>query len=41
MRVLVAGAGGVVGRPLLEKLREAGHEIVALASSERSAAAPG
>ena len=28
MRVLVAGATGVIGRPLVKALREAGHEVV-------------
>jgi nucleoside-diphosphate-sugar epimerase len=28
MRVFVAGATGVIGRLLLEQLREAGHEVV-------------
>jgi uncharacterized protein YbjT (DUF2867 family) len=28
MRVFVAGATGVIGRLLLEQLREAGHELV-------------
>jgi nucleoside-diphosphate-sugar epimerase len=28
VRVLVAGATGVIGRPLVEQLREAGHEVI-------------
>src|SRR6266480_1780637 len=27
MRILVAGAPGVIGRPLVRQLREAGHEV--------------
>ncbi|WP_067824845.1 NAD-dependent epimerase/dehydratase family protein [Actinomadura kijaniata] len=30
MRVLLAGATGAIGRPLLEELRAAGHEVLAL-----------
>jgi nucleoside-diphosphate-sugar epimerase len=33
MRVLVAGAGGVIGRPLVRLLSAAGHEVVALSRS--------
>ena len=35
MRVLVAGATGVIGRPLVEQLRDAGHEVI---GTTRSAA---
>lgn len=34
MRVLVAGAAGVIGRPLVRLLSAAGHEVVALTRSE-------
>ena len=37
MRVLVAGATGVIGRPLLKQLREAGHEVVGTTRSEQRA----
>ncbi len=33
MRVLVAGAGGVIGRPLVRLLSAAGHEVAALTRS--------
>ena len=39
MRVFVAGASGVIGRPLIERLLGAGHEVTALARSEEKAAA--
>ena len=39
MRVFVAGATGVVGRPLLRQLRDAGHQVSALTRSEKGAAA--
>jgi nucleoside-diphosphate-sugar epimerase len=39
MRVFLAGATGVVGRPLCRRLRAAGHEIVALTRTERGAGA--
>ena len=35
MKVLVAGASGVVGRPLLPLLESAGHEVVGLARTVR------
>ena len=35
MKVLVAGASGVVGRPLLPQLESAGHEVVGLARTSR------
>jgi nucleoside-diphosphate-sugar epimerase len=35
MKVLIAGATGAIGRPLLRCLREAGHEPVALVGSSR------
>jgi nucleoside-diphosphate-sugar epimerase len=37
MRVLVAGATGVIGRPLVEELREAGHEVVGTTRSQERA----
>src|SRR5712691_49793 len=33
MRVLVAGAGGVIGRPLVSRLAAAGHDVAALTRS--------
>lgn len=39
MKVFVAGANGVIGRPLLDRLQDAGHDVVALARSEEKAAA--
>ena len=37
MRVFVAGATGVIGRPLTKQLREAGHEVIGTTrSSERA-----
>ncbi|WP_280387393.1 NAD-dependent epimerase/dehydratase family protein [Nocardia wallacei] len=33
MRVVVAGASGAIGRPLVRRLGEAGHEVVALTRS--------
>jgi nucleoside-diphosphate-sugar epimerase len=35
MRILVAGATGVIGRPLLRMLSQGGHEVVALTRSQR------
>ncbi|WP_425956171.1 NAD-dependent epimerase/dehydratase family protein [Xylanimonas sp. McL0601] len=35
MRILVAGATGVIGRPLLHLLTHGGHEVVALTRSHR------
>ncbi|MDQ0951263.1 nucleoside-diphosphate-sugar epimerase [Streptomyces phaeochromogenes] len=40
MRVLVAGATGVVGHPLVGALRARGHEVVALVREESRARAP-
>ncbi|WP_328845586.1 NAD-dependent epimerase/dehydratase family protein [Streptomyces sp. NBC_00258] len=40
MRVLVAGATGVVGHPLVGALRARGHEMVALVREESRARAP-
>jgi nucleoside-diphosphate-sugar epimerase len=39
MRVFVAGATGVIGRPLLPALRAAGHEPIAMTRSPEKAAA--
>ena len=38
MRVFVAGASGVIGRPLIDQLLAAGHDVTALARSEDKAA---
>jgi len=35
MKVLIAGATGVVGRPLVRMLAESGHEVYALTRSRR------
>jgi nucleoside-diphosphate-sugar epimerase len=35
MKVLVAGATGVIGRPLLPLLASAGHEVIGLARTPR------
>jgi nucleoside-diphosphate-sugar epimerase len=37
MRVLVAGATGVIGRPLVKQLREAGHDVVGTTRSPQRA----
>ena len=39
MRVFLAGAGGAIGRPLLPRLIEAGHEVTGLSRSEERAEA--
>jgi nucleoside-diphosphate-sugar epimerase len=39
MRVLVAGASGAIGRPLVPQLLAAGHEVTGMTRSEESAAA--
>jgi len=36
MRILLTGAGGEIGTPLLDALHEKGHELVALTRRERS-----
>ena len=36
MRVLVAGASGVLGQPTVRELLEAGHEVVGLARDQRA-----
>ncbi|RSS57993.1 NAD(P)-dependent oxidoreductase [Streptomyces sp. WAC06614] len=38
MRVLLAGATGAIGRPLTRALRDGGHQVLALARTDRSAA---
>ena len=35
MKVLIAGATGVVGRPLVPMLAKSGHEVYALVRSQR------
>jgi nucleoside-diphosphate-sugar epimerase len=40
MRVLIAGATGAIGRPLLRYLTEAGHHAIALVRSPKAAARP-
>lgn len=37
MRIFLAGASGAIGRPLLGRLHDGGHEVVALARSEQRA----
>ena len=37
MRILIAGATGAIGRPLVRRLKEAGHAVFGLARAERSA----
>lgn len=39
MRILLAGATGAIGRPLLKRLLEEGHEVVATTRSDESARA--
>ena len=39
MRVIVAGATGALGRPLVRMLRENGHEVVGITRSDGGAAA--
>ena len=39
MKVLVAGASGVIGRPLVRRLVAAGHAVTGMTSRERNAAA--
>jgi 2-alkyl-3-oxoalkanoate reductase len=38
VRVFVAGATGAIGRPLIERLRRAGHEVVGTTRSDRRTA---
>src|SRR4051794_6278806 len=38
MRVFVAGGSGAIGRPLLARLAEAGHDVVAMTRSETKTA---
>lgn len=38
MRVLIAGATGAIGRPLVARLQAAGHDVAALTRSEEKAA---
>jgi 2-alkyl-3-oxoalkanoate reductase len=35
MKILIAGASGAIGRPLISRLVAAGHDIVGITSSER------
>src|SRR5690348_11241764 len=37
MRVLVAGASGVLGRPTVRELRDAGHDVLGLVRGEAGA----
>jgi nucleoside-diphosphate-sugar epimerase len=37
MRVLVAGAAGAIGRPLVRQLRQAGHEVLGTTRSQQGA----
>jgi nucleoside-diphosphate-sugar epimerase len=37
MKVLIAGAGGAIGRPLVRRLNEVRHRVFALARSPNSA----
>ena len=39
MRILIAGASGAIGRPLVRRLRANQHEVFALARSSDSASA--
>src|SRR5204863_31 len=39
VRVFIAGASGAIGRPLVRRLREAGHDVVGMTRSEEHAAA--
>ncbi len=35
MKILIAGASGAIGRPLISRLVAAGHDVVGITSSER------
>jgi nucleoside-diphosphate-sugar epimerase len=37
MRILIAGATGAIGRPVVRRLKEAGHVVFGLARAEKSA----
>jgi nucleoside-diphosphate-sugar epimerase len=37
MRILLAGATGAIGRPLVRRLIDAGHEVVGLSRNELKA----
>jgi len=39
MRVLIAGASGAIGRPLVAQLVAAGHTVVGMTRSDRGAQA--
>ena len=39
MKVLIAGASGAIGRPLIQCLRENGHAVIALVRSPESSRA--
>jgi uncharacterized protein YbjT (DUF2867 family) len=38
MKILIAGATGAIGRPLVERLLDAGHVVAAMARDEDRAA---
>ena len=39
MRIFIAGASGAVGRPLVRRLAEAGHEVTGMTRTPEKAAA--